>query len=269
MKLKTRLVAVVVAITLAGCDQAKNSDLVIDNREPVSWINSPHSEWPQVLLTNYAEFDGHTSLEGASSFLVKNSKGAVVAITARHLLSEQGGVEPAIAVDRVNDVLKGWILFPRDNPDEFVRLRGITLSDMSHSDEAWNEIDFVVLDLAENPPSQFEPLPIRISPIQVGEKVYLFGIPYDESGGQNIYSGTVTERSGTRFRYDITPSANIRGFSGAPIVDSKGYVVGLMTVWFHASMDGDNYLEAGGQDIGLVVPDISSRASTLTTGESP
>ncbi|KLU07676.1 hypothetical protein RISK_000297 [Rhodopirellula islandica] len=43
----------------------------------------------------------------------------------------------------------------------------------------------------------------------------------------------------------------------------------MMTVWFHASMDGDNYLEAGGQDIGLVVPDISSRASTLTTGESP
>ena len=246
------------ALAIVGCDQATPVP-VNDNRHPVPWIGNDKSEWPQVLLTNYAEFDGHTRLEGASSFLVKNENGVVLAITARHLLCEHGGVRPTVSVSRINEVLKGWVLFPRDNPDQFVRLGGVTLSHLSHADASWDEIDFVVLDLAEEPPQQFEPLPIRKSPIQIGERVYLFGVPYDEPGGQNVYSGTVTERQGTRFRYNISPAANIRGFSGAPIIDSKGYVVGLMTVWFDALMDGDKYLEAGGQDIGLVYQDIVSR----------
>lgn len=267
----TRSLALLIGISflssaMIGCNQ-KTNEPDGDSRPPVSWIGNDPSEWPQVLLSNYAEFEGHTTLQGASSFLVKNENGVVLAITARHLLHEDGGVRPPVSVSRINDVLKVWALFPRDKPDQFVRLRGVTLSNLSYADAPFEEIDFVVLDLAEEPPHQFEPLRIRESPIQVGEKVYLFGVPYDEPGGQNVYSGTVTERKGTRFRYDISPSANIRGFSGAPIIDSKGFVVGLMANgWFWPKMDGDKYLEAGGCDIGLVYQDIMSRK--LETSEA-
>lgn len=49
--------------------------------------------------------------------------------------------------------------------------------------------------------------------------------------------------------YDIEPPADIRGFSGAPIIDKDGYLVGVITVWFNPKMEGENFLEAGGEDV--------------------
>ena len=74
----------------------------------------------------------------------------------------------------------------------------------------------------------------------IGESVHLIGVAYAEPEVlQKVYSGTVTERGyGDRFRYTISPHVDIRGFSGAPIVDDAGLVVGVMTVWFHPKMDG-------------------------------
>jgi len=66
-------------------------------------------------------------------------------------------------------------------------------------------------------------------------------------------AGVITKRAaGDRFRYDIDSPVDIRGFSGAPIIDEKGYVVGVMTVWFDPKMSGDNFLEAGGEDIASI-----------------
>ena len=75
------------------------------------------------------------------------------------------------------------------------------------------------------------------------------GCPYDELGcRQNVYTGKVTARSGDRFRFDIEPPVDLRGFSGAPILDRYGRVVGIMTVWFEPKKQGEKFLEAGGED---------------------
>ncbi|MCX6849693.1 MAG: hypothetical protein NTY98_12300, partial [Verrucomicrobia bacterium] len=66
---------------------------------------------------------------------------------------------------------------------------------------------------------------------------------------QKVYSGVVTARGYVdRFRYTITPHVDITGFSGAPIVDEKGLLVGVMTVWFQPQMEGELWTEAGGED---------------------
>src|SRR5207302_11065135 len=58
--------------------------------------------------------------------------------------------------------------------------------------------------------------------------LFLMGCPYDELGcRQNVYTGKVTARSGDRFRFDIEPPVDLRGFSGAPILDRYGRVVGI------------------------------------------
>ena len=70
----------------------------------------------------------------------------------------------------------------------------------------------------------------------------------------------MTKREGgNRFRYDFSPPVNYRGFSGAPILDSKGYLVGVMTVWFKAKKVGDKHQEAGGEDATLIVPIIAGK----------
>jgi hypothetical protein len=51
-------------------------------------------EWPQLVLTNRAEFNGHTPLQGASAFLIKTLDGRTLAATAKHLIGANGGVEP-------------------------------------------------------------------------------------------------------------------------------------------------------------------------------
>src|SRR5690348_14900035 len=53
--------------------------------QPAAWAKLPPARWPQVVLTNEASFDGHSSLEGASSFLVKMPDGEVLLGTAKHL----------------------------------------------------------------------------------------------------------------------------------------------------------------------------------------
>ena len=72
------------------------------------------------------------------------------------------------------------------------------------------------------------PLVPRNMPVAVGETVYLVGVPYtDAKSAQNVYKGVVTGRPLPHyFTYEFSPAVKINGFSGAPIVDGRGLLVG-------------------------------------------
>jgi len=111
--------------------------------------------------------------------------------------------------------------------------------------------DWVLLKVKnDGNPLPSTPLALRPTPVQLGEEVFLAGVPYSQTDrAQNIYRGRVTQRKAPdRFRYDLDVPVNIVGFSGAPILDKNGLVVGLMTVWFEPKMKGENFTEAGGED---------------------
>jgi len=221
----------------------------VDDRTVEPWVTEPKAAWPQIVLTNCAEFNGHSSLEGASSFLVKTDDDRVLAATARHLIGDAGGVEPEIPVNRLTATIRSWKMFPRTMPDEFVEITSLGAKGLDNY-----RLDWLILSIRRADPLPAYPLKLRQEPVRVGETVFLIGCPYIErSCKQNVYTGTVTARAfGNRFRYDITPPVDIRGFSGAPIIDKKGYVVGIMTVWFDPRMSGDNFLEAGGEDVASI-----------------
>jgi hypothetical protein len=42
-------------------------------------------------------------------------------------------------------------------------------------------------------------------------------------------------------------------------VDSKGLVVGVMTVWFEPRMQGDLFLEAGGEDTASLLDHLAKK----------
>jgi len=48
---------------------------------------------------------------------------------------------------------------------------------------------------------------------------------------------------------DVDPPVNLRGFSGAPIIDGKGYLVGVLSGCFFPEMVGDKFLEGGAEDV--------------------
>ena len=228
-------------------------------RPKPSWMYKPYSQWPQILLTNKAQFSGNRALNGASSFLIKNSKGVVVLATAKHLLGPAGGVKPELNPILLNKEMKRWIVFPRTRSTGVIQVHGVS----QHRDyrlhlSNFNQ-DVLILDIKK--PKKFYSLPLDVSRKipKVGDKVYLLGVPYTEKKSQNVYQGKITQVSGDFFRYSIKPHADIRGFSGAPILDSNGYAIGVMTVWFDAKIQSGKYTEAGAQSFNRFFKDIESR----------
>lgn len=137
-------------------------------------------------------------------------------------------------------------MFPRTLPENYVEVERVAVSGLGRGGDDW-------LLLAIKPsdrPLPATPLKVRPDCISVGERVYLIGCPYSEEAcKQNVYPGTVVERGNVAFfRYELETPVDIRGFSGAPIVDTNGHLVGVMTVWFKPRRNGDQFLEAGGQD---------------------
>ena len=260
-----RIGSVLIAVCCFGCgrdspDATSTVDPApatpkVDHRVAETWISKPKAEWPQIVLTNEAEFDGHSSLQGASSFLIKTDDDRVLAATAAHLIGTAGGVEPEIPIYQLTSKIRSWKMFPRTVPDDSVEVNSLGVQGLDNEN-----LDWLILSIKNTDPLPAYPLKLRKEPVRVGETVFLIGCPYIERDcKQNLYTGTITERAyGDRFRYDIEPPVDIRGFSGAPIIDEKGYVVGVMTVWFDPKMDGDNFLEAGGEDIASIYDSVQS-----------
>lgn len=213
-------------------------------------MSKPFKEWPQIVLTNKAKFKGHSGLEGASAFLVKTYDGRTLAATAKHLIGEAGGVEPPIPVAKLNGVIRSWRMHPRTVPDRFIEVEKIGTDGLNQ-----DNLDWLLLTLKGSPKEMpATALQIRQKPVQVGEKVFLIGCPYAEPKcKQNVYKGKVIERAHEdRFAFDLDPPVDLRGFSGAPIIDRDGYLVGVMTVWFDRQMSGDKDLKGGGEDAAFV-----------------
>ncbi|WP_437298961.1 S1 family peptidase [Sorangium sp. So ce426] len=196
-------------------------------------------------MTNRAEFQGSTPLQGASAFLIKTQDGRTLAATAKHLLGQNGGVEPEVSVAAFDGVIQSWHLFPRTLQDQRVDAGRVGAEGLDD-----RRLDWLILTLKDTgKPLPATPLRLRQKAVEVGEEVFLVGCPYDEAAcKQNVYAGKITARTADRFRYDIDPPVDIRGFSGAPVVDRAGHVVGVMTVWFEPRMQGEKFLEAGGED---------------------
>ena len=238
------LLAVIVCLSSCRNDEKSTSE-----PEPVqqsSWISDDPEQWPQLVLTNLASFQGHTSLSGASGFLAENSRGEIFYATAAHVLGPNGGVKPEIRQSALDAVLKSWIAYPRTLENSAVTITG---SAGVPSRDPNNDWALLKID-QPNGRLPSEPLKFRRKRVEVGEKVYLIGVPYSEPDeAQNVYAGIVTAREhNDRFRFDLSPPVDIRGFSGAPIIDGAGLVVGVMTIWFETRMEGNRDLEAGGED---------------------
>lgn len=213
------------AASVARCDDVKPVNG--KKQKPLAWAKKPVKDWPQLVLTNAASFKGHSSLEGASAFLLRTSTNDVLLVTARHLIGADGGVEPPIALDDFDKALAKWDAFPRTKPDKRVAASGLALSPMAGARHDW------LLLYVKNPKGDLPVMPLRARTkrAEIGDAAYLIGVPYsDQKSSQNVYKGKVTGRPGRNyFQFEFEPPVKLAGFSGAPVVDADGYLLGMMT----------------------------------------
>jgi TonB family protein len=190
------------------------------NIEFRSWLQDSLKNARQILLTNRAEFKGHSSLTGASAFLIECEE-KIFAITAKHLIGEDGGVYPAIKPSALNSVLNEWKLFARNGNSDT-----ITLNKLINIDD--NNKDILVFSTNTNTIS-IQPLKIRKEPLKERESFFVIGCPYSEKNcKQNLYKISHDGKIRGEIMFKGMKGVNISGFSGSPVVDRDGNAVGVL-----------------------------------------
>ena len=189
-------------------------------------VNTDASPKKQILLTNSAQFTGDRTLEGGSGFLIKYNN-LNYAVTARHLLGEDGGVEPEVKINALAKSLLRWEMSPRVTTNaakETVKINaaGLNFSKSIH--------DIVLLNVSSST-FDFEVLIPNFNLPAAGEALFLIGCPYSETGcKQNSYTVKFVEYDAAEATLvcEIISKVDLAGFSGAPLINGKGEVVGVL-----------------------------------------
>lgn len=186
-------------------------------------------EWPQILLRNNGIFSGHSPARGACSFLVEGDHGSYWLATSSQMLGAEGGVRPSVNPERLASELYLWRAhFPGDESSFVDAVGGEAL--VSVFSPGW-----LAFKLASSPALlPASPLKLRHNPPAAGETVYLVGLPSDDHTGasQHLYAAQVTaahQEDPSQFGFTLLVPFPLSGFTGAPIVDVRGDIVGVLT----------------------------------------
>lgn len=189
----------------------------------IAWLKD-FSKAPNIALTNEAYFKGRDRLTGASAFLI-SYKGKEYGITAKHLIEESGGgYKPAMKLAELNEICPLWYMSPRTLSKKIAKMDKLLNTNDDIKD------DILIFSLAADRDESLYPLPVRTS-ATMPETVWLIGCPYSEEGcQQNKYRATVVgNQGGFLIAENLQPAVELQGFSGAPVIDENGEVLGILT----------------------------------------
>jgi hypothetical protein len=193
-----------------------------------AWISKPAAQWPQIHLKNEVKLTGNRSMNGASASLIKLDDGRLLAVTARHLIGPDGGIDPAIPLAQLDSSIQSWILSTYAAAQPQIRLGKLATK---LEDEGLHDcLIFNAAEIGKLPGLALRP---RTEPLKEGDKLYLLGCPYDQTPyRQNAYGGSVIgineggKNDGT-IDFKLEAQVVTRGFSGAPVIDENGHFAGI------------------------------------------
>lgn len=172
--------------------------------------------WPQIVLGNDAHLKSGTTLQGGSAFLMRLPDDTIVAATARHVMD-------GVNLGRFASEVQAWSLVSPGGAHEKVELKKLAISP-----DAAESLDCLLMTVQRGGGYPAEILKARTTPAEEGETLYLATLASDGHAAQTIYKGVVRERlDRAHFTYEISGTVDTQGFSGAPILDAWGNVVGM------------------------------------------
>lgn len=181
-----------------------------------AWGSTDPSKWPAMLMYNDGVLTGNMGI-GGSGFLFRLPNHAVVAGTVLHVFGEN------IKIDQLQPMIKSWSMaLPNSR-------RKITIKNLAMKIDPASPVDCVIGNVSQSSSYPAEVLTPRTTGAAVGETVYVPGIARGSDGKLKFYKATVfAANSGdSTFSYIFEPEVDTMGFSGAPILDAHGLLVGI------------------------------------------
>jgi hypothetical protein len=192
-------------------------------------MEAPQSEWPQITMINRITYTDRNHPVAGCGFLVETGD-EILAATAKHIL----GYFKSDSMESVSfgNTLRRWQMSPKDNPNDVVVVDQLINErqeePLTRIPPARDWLLFTVKERSRN----IQPLRFRTGPVQEGETVYIIGWRYsDENRPQVIYEGNFVraEEGSILITTKDLADNTIPGLSGSPVIDSQGYLIGLMS----------------------------------------
>jgi len=192
------------------------------------WMTEDPSDWPRIAMINQIEYADSEHPSAACGFLVDTGD-EILAATAKHVLIYfKSGVMDSVSFA---GSLKTWRMFPKDSPGDAVVIdRLINENPKERLKRIPPSRDWLLFTIRET--TEFvQPLRLRSTPLKKGETVYAIGWRYPDEGPQRVHRGRFVrmDKGSVLISIDALTDNTIPGLSGSPVIDGKGYVIGLMS----------------------------------------
>jgi len=215
------LILIVIAATVIS----KKEEVVQEKEE---WIKQSREDWPDIALVNDINvIDGNKKYRNTGCGFLVDTGRDTLAVTAKHIyMLLQSEKLNTISFD---NVIKKWRMYPKNN-----RRNGIELDRLINEDtsEIINKnilmSDCLVFTL-KNKSDNIKPLKIREGKVRKKEKLFVIGWSEDSNSPVNIYEGKFVGSLGEKMLIDMKGKTSDVGFGGAPVIDSKGYLIGVLS----------------------------------------
>jgi len=192
------------------------------------WMEAPPGDWPEITMVNRITYtDDHHPVAGCA-FLIDTGD-EILAATAKHVLYYFKSKE--MRTVSFGGSLKRWAMFPKNHPDDVVIVGRLINEDVKEPLKPGPvERDWLLFEVEKRSPD-IQPLRLRSTPLEPGEKVYVIGWRYPDEGPPMVLEGRFRRVDGRTLLVAVKDLAynKIPGLSGSPVIDSHGYVIGLMS----------------------------------------
>ncbi|MEM7374750.1 MAG: trypsin-like peptidase domain-containing protein [Bacteroidota bacterium] len=199
-----------------------------------AWVQNSPDKWPQIAMINEVWYQNgeqyvHPSFAYAGSGFLLNYQQKTYAVTAKHVLwiatpKEMKVVNPTPYLER-------WIMHPKGNLADSVRIDRLINTDPTeqlYGEQSIQQRDWLVFSVQSASPN-IRALTPSFRQLVAGESLYYAGCPYEETDCL-IGRAKVLSARGNRIVFSIDdPDAKVNGASGSPLIDSLGYVVGILS----------------------------------------
>jgi hypothetical protein len=197
-------------------------------KEP--WIVKTTSEWPNFALTNKITFTDTIYQNIANSFLVDTGYDTI-AVSCKHLFM-------VFKNNDLNTIYLGtnfisWSMYPKGQIEKNVEISQLLNKNENEPIGEFNTLknrDWILFKISKTNKDIY-PLKIRTSPLKKDEFVYSVGWGYKQTSKLPSLIKMKMYKNLGNYYYVLTETegVNPKGRSGSPVIDSNGYLVGIVS----------------------------------------